>query len=263
MELNEITVSKAIIEKYSERLIKCLENDVVIVGAGPSGLVAGYYLAKEGLKTCIFERRLALGGGLWGGGMLFNFIVIQEEGKKILDEFGIPSEKYTEGYYIADAIDTVAILTAKAKLAGTTIFTGITVEDIVLKNERVKGVVINWSAVEIANFHVDPLTIFAKYVIDATGHEASVTNVLQKKAGVKLNTATGTILGEKPMWAEVAEKTILENTKEVYPGLYVAGMAANAVYGSYRMGPIFGGMLLSGQKVAQIIIQRCRENKKT
>jgi thiamine thiazole synthase len=52
------------------------------------------------------------------------------------------------------------------------------------------------------------------------------------------------------MWSERAESLTLENTREVYPGLYVAGMAANATFGGPRMGPIFGGMLLSGEKVA-------------
>jgi len=75
-----------------------------------------------------------------------------------------------------------------------------------------------------------------------------------------LNTSTGKIVGEGAMWAEEGEKTILENTKEVYPGLYVVGMAANAVYGTPRMGPIFGGMLLSGRKAAQIIIRGVRSS---
>lgn len=38
--------------------------DVVIVGAGPNGLIAGAYLSKAGLKTLIVEKRLEAGGGL-------------------------------------------------------------------------------------------------------------------------------------------------------------------------------------------------------
>jgi len=50
----------------------------------------------------------------------------------------------------------------------------------------------------------------------------------------------------------------VENTKEVYPGLFVAGMGANAVYGAPRMGPIFGGMLLSGEKAAKLILKKLK-----
>jgi thiamine thiazole synthase len=63
-------------------------------------------------------------------------------------------------------------------------------------------------------------------------------------------------MGEKSMWAENAENIIEEHTKEVYNNLYVCGMAANATFGAPRMGPIFGGMLLSGKKVAELIIER-------
>src|SRR3972149_11271980 len=38
--------------------------DVVIIGAGPNGLVAGAYLAKAGLRVLILEKRLESGGGL-------------------------------------------------------------------------------------------------------------------------------------------------------------------------------------------------------
>jgi thiamine thiazole synthase len=78
--------------------------------------------------------------------------------------------------------------------------------------------------------------------------------VVVRKLGKKLFTESGELMGEKSMWADVGEKTIVENTKEVYPGLYAAGMAANAVFGGPRMGPIFGGMLLSGKKVAELIV---------
>ncbi|MCK4520079.1 MAG: ribose 1,5-bisphosphate isomerase, partial [Candidatus Omnitrophica bacterium] len=46
---------------------------------------------------------------------------------------------------------------------------------------------------------------------------------------------------------------VVSNTKEVCPGLYVCGMAANAVFGASRMGPIFGGMLLSGKRCAEVV----------
>ena len=40
------------------------EFDVVIIGAGPNGLIAGAYLAKAGLRVAICERRFEAGGGL-------------------------------------------------------------------------------------------------------------------------------------------------------------------------------------------------------
>ena len=115
----------------------------------------------------------------------------------------------------------------------------------VREEDRITGLVLNWSAVSLANLHVDPLTVRAKAVIDATGHGSEICHIVVRKIGAKLKTKTGNVIGEKPMWAEVGEKDLIENTREVYPGLFVAGMAANAVYGSPRMGAIFGGMLLA------------------
>ena len=102
--------------------------------------------------------------------------------------------------------------------------------------------------------HVDPLNIMAKCVIDGTGHEASVCRVVARKIPGAIIGIDG-VKGEKPMWAEVGERTVVEMTQEVYPGLVVAGMAAAAVCGGPRMGPIFGGMLQSGEKAAGIVIE--------
>ena len=40
------------------------EWDVVVIGAGPNGLITAAYLAKAGLKVCLVERRYEIGGGL-------------------------------------------------------------------------------------------------------------------------------------------------------------------------------------------------------
>ena len=120
---------------------------------------------------------------------------------------------------------------------------------------------LNWSATSLAGLHVDPLTMRAKVVIDATGHASEICHIVVKKLGGKLKTKTGGVSGEKPMWAEMGEREIIENTKEVYPGLIVAGMAANAVCGAPRMGPIFGGMLLSGKQAAEIAAEILQQLK--
>ncbi len=253
MELDDLMVSKAIIERFSQKLLNYLEVDVAIVGAGPAGLMASYALAKKGLKVAVFEKKLSVGGGMWGGGMMFNEIVVQEEGKKILDELGIDSQEYKGGYYTADSIQATTTLASYATKAGAKIFNLISVEDVMVRGERIVGLVLNWTAVNMAGLHIDPLSIKAKRLIDATGHDAELVKILRQKCGARLLTETGEIMGEKSMWADQGEKSILNNTKEVYPGVFVAGMAANAVFGDHRMGPIFGGMLLSGKKVADLI----------
>ncbi len=258
--MDEVVISRAIIESYIKDLLEAMELDVAIVGAGPAGLTAAYYLAKAGVKTAIFEKKLSIGGGIWGGGMMFNKIVVQDEGKETLDEFGITTTQYREGYYVASAVEVASTLCSLAVKAGAMIFNLLSVEDIVIREAHtIAGLVLNWSSVPLANLHIDPLAIRSKLVIDATGHDCEICRLVTEKAGGKLRTATGKIVGEKSMWAEIGEKKVAENTKEVYPRLIVAGMAAAAVFGSPRMGPIFGGMLLSGRKAAQLAMDLLKQ----
>ncbi len=251
--MDEVTISRAITETFMKEFMDSMEVEAAVVGAGPSGLVAAYSLARAGVRTVVFERQLRVGGGMTGGGMMFNRIVLQKEGKEILDEFGVRSTLYRRGYYTADAVEAIASLCVGAIRAGAKIFNLMTVEDVMIRGDRrVSGLVLQWTAVNMAQMHVDPLTVRARVVIDATGHDSDVCRVLVRKAGAKLATSTGAIVGEKPMWAEKGEADLVRNTIEVYPGLIVAGMAANAVLGSPRMGAIFGGMLVSGKKAAEL-----------
>jgi thiamine thiazole synthase len=262
MELDEVIITKAIVERFCKKLTAHVEADVAIVGGGPSGLVAGYFLARAGKKVVLFERKLGVGGGMWGGGMLFNEIVVQEAALPMMNEFGITYREFQKNYYTADSVEAISTLISRAVQAGLTIFNGVSAEDVLMRKSRVIGLVLNWSAVEIAHLHVDPLAIRSQFVVDATGHETAVVRLVQDKVPGKLETPSGKIEGEKSMWSDKAESLTLKNTREVFPGLYIAGMAANATFGGPRMGPIFGGMLLSGEKVARSIIKSLAGQKR-
>ena len=255
MGIDDVTVTRIIFDRFSKEFRNNFDVDVAIAGAGPAGLTAAKYLSKAGKKVVIFERKLSVGGGMWGGGMTFPIIVVQKESKSILDEAHVAVHDEGDGYFSADSIEATTKLCSSAIDAGARVFTAISVEDVLLNKKKVNGFVINWTAVEIAGLHVDPLSIRAKYCIDATGHATEVCQIVRRKVG-PLNTPSGDLEKERSMCAEIGEKTVVENTKEVYPGLFVAGMGANAVYGAPRMGPIFGGMLLSGKKVADLILKK-------
>lgn len=261
MKLDDVVITRAIVESFYKKFLEYSEVDVAIAGAGPAGLCVAYYLARGKAKVAVFERKLSIGGGMWGGGMMFNELVVGEEGKAILDELEVNYKAYQKGYYTADAVECISTLCSKATKTGAKIFNSISVEDVMLENEKICGLVLNWSAVQLANLHVDPLTIRAKYLVEATGHPAELVKIIVKKIGPKLLTSSGDIVGEKPMWADMGEREVVENSKEVFPSVYVVGMAANAVFGSHRMGPIFGGMLLSGKKVAKQILDKLKSRR--
>ncbi|MFH1578400.1 MAG: sulfide-dependent adenosine diphosphate thiazole synthase [Candidatus Omnitrophota bacterium] len=248
-KVGESKITQAIVKDFYEKLTSVLKTDCIIVGAGPSGLVAGKELAKEGFNVLIVEANNYLGGGFWIGGYLMNGVTVREPANYVLDEIGVPYKKVEDGLFLANGPHACSKLIASACDAGVKVFNMTKFDDVVLReNNRVAGVVINWtpvSALPRAITCVDPIAIESKLVIDATGHDAVVANSLAKRNLLKLK-------GYGAMWVEKSEDMVVEKTSEVNPGLIVAGMAVATVFGLPRMGPTFGGMLLSGKRAAQI-----------
>lgn len=257
-EVDEAEITRAIVKTASEEWLRDFsETDAIIVGAGPSGLVASIYLAKAGLRTLVLERRLSFGGGIGGGGMMFHKIVVQEPAASLLSgEIGCKLDKVSDGVYVGDTSAIIAKLANASIDAGAKILLGVTVDDLIYREAppRVVGAVVQWSAVTMSGLHVDPLSLKSKAVVDCTGHDAEVVSILARKVPeFAIQTP-----GEKSMWASEAEKLTVEHTGEACPGLYVAGMAVAAIHQTPRMGPIFGGMMLSGKKVAGLIIKKLK-----
>jgi len=250
----ETDISRAIVTEYSDRLLEHLENDVVIVGAGPAGLAAAFYLAKAKVKTTVIEKKLSIGGGIWGGAAGFNVVTFKD--KDILDEIGVTTKK-KGNLYIADSIEFATALAYKAKKAGAEIFNLVEAEDIILKDEVVRGIVVNNAAGRSLKLHIDPFCISSRFLIDATGHPAELVSILKKRKPQLFPKD----LQEYFMNVESSEAGVVEKTGEIFPGLWVAGMSVCDTYNLPRMGPIFGGMLKSGKKVAELINEKIKSAK--
>jgi sulfide-dependent adenosine diphosphate thiazole synthase len=242
-------VSQAILTAYHSKFSMALHSDVVIVGAGPSGLVAAWRLAEASRRVVVIEKRLSPGGGIWGGSLGMNEVVVQSEALGVLAEAGV-RHKADGHLYTADAMELASALCLKALHAGATILNLLTAEDLCVHADRVTGIVANRSMLG-ESLPIDPIVFAAKAVIDATGHEAVLANCLQRRGLLKGK--GNRLLGEGPMDAPAGERFVVDHVTEFYPGLWTTGMSVCATMGGPRMGPIFGGMLLSGEEVARQI----------
>ncbi len=254
--VGEKEVTRAIIDGFAKQFSEYVESDCIIIGAGPSGLMAGRELASHNLKVFIIERNNYLGGGFWIGGYLMNKLTVRAPGQEVLEELGVPFEEVSDGLYLADGPHACSKLIgatcdAGAKFANMTRF-----DDVVFRKQNcVAGVVINWTPIEALPREitcVDPVAIEAKIVIDATGHDACVVRKLEQRGILKTK-------GFGAMWVEASEDLVVEHTGEVHPGLIVSGMAVATTYGLPRMGPTFGAMLLSGKKAAEVALEKLRK----
>lgn len=249
--VSDADVTRAILSSFTEMLERHVSNDVVVVGAGPSGLVCARELAACGRKVLLIERNNYLGGGFWIGGFLMNKVTVRRPAQEELDRLGVGYREFCEGLYVADAPEACSKLIASACDAGVAVLNMTTVEDVMLRGGRTRGVVINWTPVGALPRQitcVDPVSIEASVVVDATGHDADVCEKLSRRGLLDL-------VGMGAMDAQGAEDAVLAGTGEVYPGLVACGMSVSTVTGSPRMGPTFGAMLLSGRVAADAAVR--------
>ncbi len=256
-KVSEGKISKAIVNEFMKWFEDYIISDVIVVGGGPSGLMAAKDLAQDGYKTLIVESNNYLGGGFWIGGYLMNTLTFRAPAEKILDELKITYKEIEEGLFVADGPNACSKLISAACDAGVKILNMTKFDDVVYRDERVEGIVINWTPVSALPRQitcVDPISLEAKVVIDATGHDAWVCRSLEKRNLLKL-------ADFGPMDVNSSEDLVVEKTGQIHPGLIVSGMAVSTAYGIPRMGPTFGGMLLSGRKAAQEVIKILSDSK--
>lgn len=248
-KVSEGNVSSAIVSEFSKQFLEYVESDCIIIGSGPSGLMAGKELAKDGFRVLIVERNNYLGGGFWIGGYLMNKVTIRAPANEILEELGVPYKETTKGLFVADGPYCVSKLIAAACDAGVKFLQLTIFEDLVLQEEnKICGAVVNWTSISALPREitcVDPIALETKVLIDATGHDACCVKKLEERGFIKTK-------GFGAMWVSQSEDLVVEHSGQVWPGLIVVGMATATTYGLPRMGPTFGAMLLSGKKGGEV-----------
>jgi sulfide-dependent adenosine diphosphate thiazole synthase len=253
-DVSEKEISRSIAAMFMETMNEYTDSDVIIIGAGPAGLSAGRELGNLGVRTLIIEQNNYIGGGYWVGGYMMNPVTVRYPANKIWDELGVPYRKISDSLYATWGPHACSKLIASACDCGVRFLQLTKFDDLVLKNKRVGGVVVNWMPVSALPRNVtcvDPVALESKIVIDASGHDSVAVKRLMDRGYVKWK-------GMEPMWVN-GEDAVVEYTGEVYPGLIAAGMSATETHGLPRMGPTFGSMLLSGKKAAQVALGKLKE----
>lgn len=266
--IEEAQVSRAMIKRYFETMYDRAISDVVIVGAGSAGLSCAYHLAstRPDLKVTIIEANVAPGGGAWLGGQLMTPMVIRKPADRFLQEIGVPFED--EGAFVVvkhAALFTSTLLSKVLAFPNVVMMNATAVEDLIIHEDfkgqqRVAGVVTNWTLVALnhdTQSCMDPNTITAPVIVSATGHDGPMGAFSAKRlVSAGLLKELGNMRG---LDMNRAEPAIVNNTREVAPGLIMTGMELSEHDGSNRMGPTFGAMIASGIKAAKEAI-RALEN---
>ncbi|XVE87837.1 hypothetical protein DITRI_Ditri19aG0020000 [Diplodiscus trichospermus] len=256
--IKESYVAHEMTRRYMMDMITYADTDVIIVGAGSAGLSCAYEISKNpNICVAIIEQSVSPGGGAWLGGQLFSAMVVRKPAHRFLDELGIQYDEQEDYVVIKHAaLFTSTIMSKLLARPNVKLFNAVAAEDLIVKGNRVAGVVTNWALVSMnhnTQSCMDPNVMEAKVVVSSCGHDGpfGATGVKRLKSIGMIDS----VLGMQALDMNAAEDAIVRLTREIVPGMIVTGMEVAEIDGSPRMGPTFGAMMISGQKAAHLALK--------
>ena len=109
----EHLISKRLLRGFFGKLEECLEIDAAIVGAGPSGLICAWDLARAGKRVAVFERTRELGVmralGLTPGQLLRLVLIESVLLTAVAGVFGLALGGVLDYWVITEGLDFSAV----------------------------------------------------------------------------------------------------------------------------------------------------------
>ena len=233
------------------------------------------YSSCPQISVALVEQSVSPGGGAWLGGQLMSPMVVRKPADKFLDEIGVPyeeallpveGEEHGSTHVVVRhaALFTSTVLSKVTAAKNIKLFNAVSVEDLIVKQpkgedrKRVAGVVTNWATVTLFGHDtqscMDPNTISAPVVIGSTGHDGPLGGSIVKRLAKLGLLDNDDMTGMGALDMNTAEDGVVAGTREVVPGLILAGMEVAESNGAARMGPTFGAMMISGRKAAYLAL---------
>ena len=214
-----------------------MNYDLLIVGAGPSGLAAAIQFKKlcklnnKDFSVCIVEKGSEVGAHILSGAILQTTaldelfddwresnecpvkVKVNKETFKFLSNekaFNIPSilmpsVMHNNGNYVISLGSLCRWLGNEAEKLGVEIYPGFSAADLIFENEKLKGIITGDLGVDVegkpgANFQPG-IEIYSKYTFFAEGCRGHLGKKLIEKFGLRNNSQHQTYgIGLKELW---------------------------------------------------------------